>query len=475
MVELRVDETFDLDPVLGGTTWAVHECEQVERHLDTKRLRLLALGHTLAQVTDASGTRWVLRLAGAGDAVELVHPGDEPPRVIVQLLDGITGGRPLTDVATLVWHHRHSARTIDDGVTDVSVDDDLVVEPDGRRRRRVRIELLSGDADQFALALARVRRAGIETAPACSVLTELLADRLAAARLRRVRLDGDATLSALARASGTRALRELLIIDPALRLDALPDDVHDARVALRRLRSDLRTLEPLLRRRQAERLRAELAWLAAHLGGVRDLDVLADHVHDWLPGTAIDDEGGRLLLRRLRNERRVAAMVLRNALASSRYDALVTDLRRAARRTRWKRGVHGSDAAAEPVGHLARHAFRRVERDVHRLDDPPRVAQLHRVRKDAKASRYAAELVSPVVDDELDELAEAMHALQDVLGGLQDTVVVHEWVHRLPAHQLAPAEAWAAARLTRAADVAADEARAAWPGVWADRPRGMFG
>lgn len=467
MVELHVDEAFDLDAALGGRTWAVDECEQVERHVDTRRLRLLALGHTLAQVTDSSGTRWVLHLAGSDDPIVFAAPGDEVPPVLEQLLVGVTAGRPLAEIATLTSHHRHSAVSIGDGATDVSIDDDVVAGPDGYRRRRVRLEFLSGDTEQYTLALGRLRQAGASSAPTCSLLTELLADQLADARLRRVALDGDATLAELARASITRATRELLVIDPSLRLDATPDDVHDARVALRRLRSDLRTLEPLLRRRQAERLRDELAWLAGHLGRVRDLDVLADHVHDWLPASAIDDEGGRLLLRRLRNERRVAAMVVRNALASSRYETLVRDLRRAARRTRWKRGVHGSDAAAEPARNLARHAFRRVERDVRRLADPPRVAQLHRVRKDAKASRYAAELVSPVVDDELDGLAERMHALQDVLGALQDTVVVHDWVHRLPASVLSPAEAWAAARLTRAADVAADDARAAWPAVWA--------
>lgn len=467
MVELHVDEAFDLDAALGAGAWAVDECEQVERHVDTKRLRLLALGHTLAQVTDSTGVRWRLLLADTGDPIEFAGDAADPPRVIVQLLDGITGGRPLVEIATLTSHHRHSAVSIADRTTDVSVDDDLVIIGDGRRRRRIRLELLSGDPEQYALALARLRQAGAESSPTCSVLSQMLADQLTEVRLRRVKLDGDATLADVARVSLTRATRELLIIDPSLRLDAMPDDVHDARVAVRRLRSDLRTLAPLLRRRQAERLRCELAWLAGHLGRVRHLDALADHVHDWLPATAIDGEGGRLLLRRVRNERRVAAMVLRNALASPRYQALVRELRRSARRTHWKRGVHGGDAASDPARNLARSSFHRVRRDVRRLDDPPRITQLRRLRTDAKAARYTAELLSPVVDDELDELAEQMHAVQDVLGAVHDTVVVHDWVHRLPAHQLAPAESWAAARLIRSADVAADAAQAAWPDAWA--------
>ena len=53
--------------------------------------------------------------------------------------------------------------------------------------------------------------------------------------------------------------------------------VHDMRVAVRRLRSLLRTARPLLDRPWAESVRAELDWLAGRLGVVRDLDVLIEH------------------------------------------------------------------------------------------------------------------------------------------------------------------------------------------------------
>ena len=47
-----------------------------------------------------------------------------------------------------------------------------------------------------------------------------------------------------------------------------PESVHQARVATRRLRSDLRTFEPFLDERFAAELRGELRWLGAELGAV---------------------------------------------------------------------------------------------------------------------------------------------------------------------------------------------------------------
>ena len=56
--------------------------------------------------------------------------------------------------------------------------------------------------------------------------------------------------------------------------------MHDMRVAVRRLRSLLRTAEPMLDRGWVEALRAELDWLAGRLGDVRDLDVMIEHLAD---------------------------------------------------------------------------------------------------------------------------------------------------------------------------------------------------
>src|SRR5262249_62245725 len=84
----------------------------------------------------------------------------------------------------------------------------------------------------------------------------------------------------VAEALGLR-LREqvtaLVSHDPGTRLGSDPEDLHQLRVATRRLRAFLRAARPLLTRGPTEDLRAELSWLGSALGPVRDLDVLVEH------------------------------------------------------------------------------------------------------------------------------------------------------------------------------------------------------
>ncbi len=63
-----------------------------------------------------------------------------------------------------------------------------------------------------------------------------------------------------------------------MRLDVDPEGVHQARVASRRLRSDLRTFRTALDPAWAEPLREELRWLGTVLGEARDADVLFDRM-----------------------------------------------------------------------------------------------------------------------------------------------------------------------------------------------------
>ena len=53
-----------------------------------------------------------------------------------------------------------------------------------------------------------------------------------------------------------------------------PEDVHQARVAARRLRSDLKTFHAFCDPEWTSDVRAELAWLGGELGAVRDIEVM---------------------------------------------------------------------------------------------------------------------------------------------------------------------------------------------------------
>src|SRR3954447_4266938 len=98
-----------------------------------------------------------------------------------------------------------------------------------------------------------------------------------------------------------------------------PHAVHQARVATRRLRSDLRTFEPFLDEKWATGLRGELRWLTAELGAVRDIEVMRDRLRghaEQLPPSEAETVGQ--VLRRLDADREAARVTLLSSMRSAR-------------------------------------------------------------------------------------------------------------------------------------------------------------
>src|SRR6476646_10762603 len=88
--------------------------------------------------------------------------------------------------------------------------------------------------------------------------------------------------------------------EPALWTERDPEALHQARVATRRLRSDLGTLGCFVDESWALHLRAELRWFGAELGQVRDVEVLRERLrrHAGLLPDA-DGDAARSAIRRL--------------------------------------------------------------------------------------------------------------------------------------------------------------------------------
>lgn len=72
--------------------------------------------------------------------------------------------------------------------------------------------------------------------------------------------DADAPVKVLICNAVARSVIQLLRHDPAVRLGEDPEDVHQFRVATRKLRSELRTFRPLLDEAQLSWLRTGLRW-----------------------------------------------------------------------------------------------------------------------------------------------------------------------------------------------------------------------
>ncbi len=192
------------------------------------------------------------------------------------------------------------------------------------------------------------------------------------------------------------------------------EQVHDARVASRRLRAALTLFGEEKRARRADR---EVRALQDALGEVRDLHVQLDGL------AKLGDEAAPLERTALRHVRERIAGGL-----PEKVEALRAAL------DRWKkRGPEalGRLVGLEPRGKLGGHRLRdRLVSDLEELEarvidaqQDPSPTPMHELRKSVKRFRYALELLEPAMPAEVKQILESLVPLQEAIGTLHDTDV----------------------------------------------------
>jgi CHAD domain-containing protein len=252
--------------------------------------------------------------------------------------------------------------------------------------------------------------------------------------------------------------------EPALWTDRDPEALHQARVATRRLRSDLGTLHDFVDPRWALHLRAELRWLGAELGAVRDVEVLRSRLtlHAALLPDA-DADAARAAIRLLDTNENAGRADLLLALRNPRYAQLHRALHEAVTNPRI---TPAADVpAVDALPRAVKPTWRRLGRAVDDLATVPSDAALHEVRIRAKRCRYAVEIAVPVIGRRARELATALSRIQDVLGEHQDSVVADSWLAKT-APECSPAEAYALGMLAEIERGLAVRARAGLATAW---------
>jgi CHAD domain-containing protein len=251
-------------------------------------------------------------------------------------------------------------------------------------------------------------------------------------------------------------LSELRAKDAAVRRSDDHDAVHDMRVAIRRLRSILRTARSMLDRGWVDELRGELDRFGQLLGAVRDLDVLLEHLSAAAAELGAEADG-RELLAPLELDRGRARAELRAAMSGRRYRLLLERLDSAVRYL----PVTRTDVKVEK---LARKEFKKLLRFERRadLDDD---GQLHKLRIRGKRARYAAELAETERGPRATKFVAAAKELQDTLGEHQDAVVAVERLRRLALVEDCDT-AFLAGRLAEREEQRKRLAREAFPSVW---------
>ena len=430
-------------------------------YFDTPDRALARAGVTLRRRVENRRGVWQLKLPGKGERLELESPGGStaPPANLADLLVGILRGRGLERAAVLRTRRRGIRAQVDgQAVADVTVDRFAVL--DGRRVREsfveVEVEALDGGADALPGLGRALEDAGATPTDgrpkAFRAMGFFPADPAPPPRwapaLDHVRI-------ALA-----RQVAELLAHDPGTRFGEDPEELHQLRVATRRLRAILRAARDLLDQEWSEPLRAELSWLGSALGPVRDLDVLMERLRKEIDGLEPSERraAGRFL-QLLDEDRDKARAAMLEAMSEPRYNELLDRLEAAAAAPRARE-------ADVSLAEIAAAEFRKLRKAVKALPPDPLDDELHAVRIRGKRARYAAELAEGAVGKPARRFVQDARRFQDVVGEHQDAVVAEERIRDLLGRTGSPQAHLAGGRLIERERSRRRDARAAFPDAW---------
>ncbi len=194
---------------------------------------------------------------------------------------------------------------------------------------------------------------------------------------------------------------------------ATVDPIHDARVALRRLRSLLRSYAPLFERTFAASLRADLGWYASLLSDLRDLDVTAEALAADLT-TSSDSQGRAALERYISAERHRALAALEEGRASRRYEETLGALGLLASAPPMT--LRANNDAPTEFYRLLRRPWRDVRQAARRARATGEQTDLHNVRIRSKELRYAGEIAAGALGPRCLALARQAARVQDRIG-----------------------------------------------------------
>jgi CHAD domain-containing protein len=442
--ELKFDVAADWQlPDPSGLTPAEGSVGQASAHLettyfDTAARDLLRSRLTLRRRTGDVDAGWQLKVP-AGDArteIRLPLSGRGMPAELREATRGVRGGAALNPLATLVTEREIHRLLDDDGtaLAEIVVDSVTALEIRDvgvtRHWREVEVELVEGDERLLDQAARWLLKRGATRSPSSSKL----------ARAVDVETGKPRDTTMLYGLVGTYLDTQAdAIVRGDIDLRRGESVVHPTRVGTRRYRSVLRVLGELFDPDRAAALDAELAWFAAGLGAVRDLQVLRTHLDAALAELPAELVAGPIAERihaTLAAEEQEAAARLATLMRTKRYFALLTELRE------WREQLPMiTDAPAEDVARYVAKAERRVKRRLkavpkHGARDEP----LHRVRKAAKRARYVAELARPELGKRARTAQLRMKQTQERLGFRQDCVVAAEFLRRVAAAAAAAGE-----------------------------------
>ncbi len=246
--------------------------------------------------------------------------------------------------------------------------------------------------------------------------------------------------------------------------DQDPEPLHQMRVGMRRLRTALTVFAPFVS--LAEDLERDITKISKKLGSVRDLDVLGLWLQDFIAASALDEaesKQAKKALQRLNRRRQKQFKSMCAALEGNRYHQFVEEFQT------WLKSPNFEVGAEWPIqlvlpdllmplinqlllhpGWLTADSGCVTALEELAIADPiaqgnsdsdiaiPQVEAyllqhgevLHDLRKQAKRVRYQTEFFTDFYDAPYQEQTQEFRAIQDLLGQLQDSQVLCDFLEK---------------------------------------------
>ncbi len=354
----------------------------------------------------------------------------------VHALAGVRPLRPVLEVRTT--RQPYDLLVGGETVAEVALDETAISAGNGQRPTRlcrVEVEVVPRWAEALAPFVEQLRGScGLQPATLSKFEAGLLAEGLEVPGppdLGPKRLPPSPSVGDVAYVVLRRNMTAMVVHEPGTRLGEDAEELHDMRVATRRMRAALALFSDALPA-SAEHVRDELGWLGRTLGAVRDLDVQLERLEEWA-GELPEEDKGALdeLAELLGHEREAARDELLSCLESSRYERLVSGFSAVLRQGPPPCSATTSALAAAVVPDLVQSRHRSAVKAAKRARRSGAADDFHQLRIRCKRLRYALEFVSEIYEGHTANMASRVVHLQDALGFMQDARVAATRLHEL--------------------------------------------
>jgi triphosphatase len=424
------------DTYLDTDDWRIHRAGfalRVRSESGTTEATLKSLHSASTEVADR---RELTETLNSSDS-EAIRESIGPVGMRVGAVSGARTLLPLFELRTS--RQRFAIRKSDEAqqLGEIALDETVISRPHGAPQAsmlRVEVEALTGAHGSLRSLVKTLRsNCALEAASDTKYSLGLKSVGLAppAQEFARTTVDASMTIAEVAMANLRRYLAAWHLHEPGARLGDDPEELHDLRVAGRRLDAVLRQFQAFLPP-EFLKVRTTLKSVLTALGHARDLDVAIGELqifHRKLPKS--DRLALEPLKEHLMSERDRARAQMLSVLDSIWVQKNLQELTSLLAAPVAALETSAANLALHTSPGLIRQRFRKLRKRADLLGADSSTDEYHEVRGQVKKLRYALEAVAALYGKPANDLIRALRRWQENLGLQQDAAVAMQRLNDL--------------------------------------------